>query len=160
MRVIVVGETERSDLQSSAPWKPVLTTWSKSAHKAERFVWTRITGIHHSTVSDHRRLRCSRERSRPGKIRTLRRVEDKDFQISLSNKPWDKPISCGSAGSLSTSADPLPSRSGVLSEEPMKGQRLDQHVNAGLEGSVRAAALELPRGFASTLCARPGSPKP
>jgi NAD(P)-dependent dehydrogenase (short-subunit alcohol dehydrogenase family) len=37
--------------------------------------------------------------------------------------------------------------SGVLSQEPMKGSASISMVNAGLEGFVRAAALELPRGI-------------
>jgi len=35
----------------------------------------------------------------------------------------------------------------VLSQEPMKGSASISMVNAGLEGFVRAAALELPRGI-------------
>src|SRR3954470_11900000 len=36
--------------------------------------------------------------------------------------------------------------SGVLSQEPMRGSSAISLVNAGLEGFVRAAALEAPRG--------------
>ena len=37
--------------------------------------------------------------------------------------------------------------SGVLSQEPMKGSTSISMVNAGIEGFVRAAALELPQGI-------------
>ena len=37
--------------------------------------------------------------------------------------------------------------SGVLSQEPMQGSTSISMVNAGVEGFVRAAALELPRGI-------------
>lgn len=37
--------------------------------------------------------------------------------------------------------------SGVLSRQPMKGSAAISLVNAGLEGFVRAAAIELPRGL-------------
>ena len=37
--------------------------------------------------------------------------------------------------------------SGVLSREPIKGSASISMVNAGLEGFVRAAVLELPRGI-------------
>ena len=37
--------------------------------------------------------------------------------------------------------------SGVLSQEPIKGSASISMVNAGLEGFVRAASLELPRGI-------------
>lgn len=37
--------------------------------------------------------------------------------------------------------------SGVLSQEPMKGSASISMINAALEGFVRAAALELPRGI-------------
>ena len=60
--------------------------------------------------------------------------------------------------------------SGVLSREPMKGSASISMVNAGLEGFVRAAALELPRGIrinvvsppwvTETLIARKMDPSP
>ncbi|HNA84702.1 MAG TPA: short chain dehydrogenase, partial [Nitrospira sp.] len=37
--------------------------------------------------------------------------------------------------------------SGVLSQNPMKGSASISMVNAGLEGFVRAAAIDLPRGL-------------
>ena len=37
--------------------------------------------------------------------------------------------------------------SGVLAQEPMPGSAAISLVNAGLEGFVRAAALEMPRGI-------------
>ena len=37
--------------------------------------------------------------------------------------------------------------SGVLSQEPMEGSAAISLVNAGVEGFVRAAALEMPRGI-------------
>lgn len=37
--------------------------------------------------------------------------------------------------------------SGVLSQEPIKGSASISMVNAGLDGFVRAAAIDLPRGL-------------
>jgi NAD(P)-dependent dehydrogenase (short-subunit alcohol dehydrogenase family) len=45
--------------------------------------------------------------------------------------------------------------SGVLSHTPMKGSRAISLVNAGLEGFVRAAALEAPRGIRVNIVSPP-----
>jgi NAD(P)-dependent dehydrogenase (short-subunit alcohol dehydrogenase family) len=45
--------------------------------------------------------------------------------------------------------------SGVLAAEPMPGSAAISLVNAGLEGFVRAAALELPRGLRVNIVSPP-----
>lgn len=45
--------------------------------------------------------------------------------------------------------------SGVLSQDPIKGSASISMVNAGLEGFVRAAALELPRGIRVNVASPP-----
>ena len=77
----------------------------------------------------------------------LVKLTDTDFQLSLSNKLMGQVnlirlgLPFGNEGASFTLT------SGVLSREPIVGSAAISLVNAGLEGFVRAAALELPRGM-------------
>ncbi len=77
----------------------------------------------------------------------LDKLKDDDFAFSLANKLMGQVniVRCGmdrinDRGSFTLT-------SGVLAGEPMPGSAAISLVNAGLEGFVRAAALELPRGI-------------
>jgi NAD(P)-dependent dehydrogenase (short-subunit alcohol dehydrogenase family) len=81
------------------------------------------------------------------KFGSLDDLTDADYLFSFSNKLMGQVnlvrIGCqfiADGGSFTLT-------SGVLSQEPMKGSASISMVNAGLEGFVRAAALELPRGI-------------
>ena len=74
-------------------------------------------------------------------------LSDDDFQFSLANKLMGQVnlvrIGCyqiRDSGSFTLT-------SGVLARSPMPGSAAISLVNAGLEGFVRAAALEAPRGI-------------
>jgi NAD(P)-dependent dehydrogenase (short-subunit alcohol dehydrogenase family) len=70
-----------------------------------------------------------------------------DYQIGLSNKLMGQ-VNLVRIGRLSINdRGSFTLTSGVLSQEPMKGSASISMVNAGVEGFVRAAALELPRGI-------------
>ena len=78
---------------------------------------------------------------------SLYTLTDEDFQLSLSNKLMGqvnlvraglRHIRDGGSFTLTT---------GVLACEPMPGSTAISLVNAGLEGFVRAAALEMKRGI-------------
>ncbi|HJU05615.1 MAG TPA: short chain dehydrogenase [Nitrospiraceae bacterium] len=81
------------------------------------------------------------------KFADLDRLIDEDFQLSLSNKLMGQVnlVRLGirhvrDRGSFTVT-------SGLLGREPMRGSAAISLVNAGLDGFVRAAALELPRGI-------------
>lgn len=76
----------------------------------------------------------------------LSELTDDDFDVSLSNKLMGQvnlvrrgleAVNENGAFTLTT---------GVLSQEPVEGSAAISLVNAGVEGFVRAAALEMPRG--------------
>ncbi len=75
----------------------------------------------------------------------LEKLKDEDFAFSLANKLM------GQVNIVRYGMDRINDRgsftltSGVLAGEPMPGSAVISLVNAGLEGFVRAAALELPR---------------
>jgi NAD(P)-dependent dehydrogenase (short-subunit alcohol dehydrogenase family) len=80
------------------------------------------------------------------KFGSLAELTDADYLFSFSNKLMGQAnlvrigqqfIADGGSFTLTT---------GVLSREPIKGSASISMVNAGLEGFVRAAALELPHG--------------
>ena len=73
-------------------------------------------------------------------------LTDADLQIGLSNKLMGQ-VNLVRIGRQSINDRGSFTRtSGVLSQEPMKGSASIRMVHAGLEGFVRASALEPPRG--------------
>lgn len=81
------------------------------------------------------------------KFGALETLTDEDFQYSLSNKLMGQVHLVRMAlGSINDQGS-LTLTSGVLAREPMPGSAAISLVNAGLEGFVRAAALEMPRGI-------------
>ena len=74
-------------------------------------------------------------------------LSDEDFQFSLANKLM------GQVNLVRIGLDQIRDggsftlTSGVLARSPMPGSAAISLVNAGLEGFVRAAALEAPRGI-------------
>ncbi len=77
----------------------------------------------------------------------LDKLTDADFQLSLSNKLMGQVNLLRLGLPFANDGASFTLTSGVLSREPMKGSAAISLVNAGLEGFIRAAALELPRGM-------------
>lgn len=80
-------------------------------------------------------------------FRPLLALTDADFALGLTNKLMGQ-VNLVRFG-VETVADggSFTLTSGILSRQPMSGAAAISLVNAGLEGFVRAAALELPRGL-------------
>ncbi|GMV48590.1 short chain dehydrogenase [Nitrospirales bacterium NOB] len=70
-----------------------------------------------------------------------------DYFVGLKNKLMGQANLVRIGKAFVTNHGSFTLTSGVLSREPMKGSASISMVNAGLEGFVRAAALELPRGL-------------
>lgn len=78
---------------------------------------------------------------------SLAELSDEDFQIGLSGKLMGQ-VNLVRVGMKHISDNgSFTLTSGVLSHHPMPGSASISMVNAGLEGFVRAAALEMPRGI-------------
>lgn len=77
----------------------------------------------------------------------LAKLSDADFALGLHNKLMGQVnlVRFGIAAVKDRGSFTL--TSGILSHQPMPGSASISLVNAGLEGFVRAAALELPRGI-------------
>jgi len=81
------------------------------------------------------------------KFAGLDELKDEDYQIGLSNKLMGQANLVRIGRQFINERGSFTLTSGVLSHEPMKGSASISMVNAGIEGFVRAAALELPRGI-------------
>lgn len=76
----------------------------------------------------------------------LRDLTDSDFDTSLSNKLMGQVNLVRAGIDRVRDGGSFTLTSGVLAQQPMPGSAAVSLVNAGIEGFVRAAALELKRG--------------
>jgi NAD(P)-dependent dehydrogenase (short-subunit alcohol dehydrogenase family) len=74
-------------------------------------------------------------------------LTDDDFRFSLGNKLMGQVNVARLAAEYVADGGSITLTSGVLAREPMPGGAAIGMVNAALEGFVRGAALELPRGI-------------
>lgn len=77
----------------------------------------------------------------------LTELSDGDFELSLSNKLMGQVNLVRRGLDAMVDDGVFTLTSGVLSQDPVEGSAAISLVNAGLEGFVRAAALEAPRGI-------------
>ena len=77
----------------------------------------------------------------------LEKLSDEDFAFSLRDKLMGQVNLIRVAKNLLKDGGSITVTSGVLASQPMPGSAAISLVNAGLEGFVRAAALEMPRGI-------------
>lgn len=81
------------------------------------------------------------------KFASLDDLTYEDYFVGLNNKLMGQANVVRIGKSFVTNQGSFTLTSGVLSQEPMKGSASISMVNAGLEGFVRAAAIDLPRGL-------------
>ena len=81
------------------------------------------------------------------KFASIDELTEADYQVGLSNKLMGQVNLVRIGRQFINDRGSFTLTSGVLSQEPMKGSASVSMVNAGLEGFVRAAALELQRGI-------------
>jgi len=81
------------------------------------------------------------------KFASFDELGETDYQLGLSNKLMGQVNLVRIGRPFIADRGSFTLTSGVLSQEPMKGSASISMVNAAIEGFVRAAALELPRGI-------------
>jgi NAD(P)-dependent dehydrogenase (short-subunit alcohol dehydrogenase family) len=145
MRILLIGATGTIGSAVAAALRDRHQLVLASRHKAHE----------HVDISDPESIRALYKRvgrvdavlSAAGQaaFKPLASLTDADFEFSLHNKLMGQvnvvrygTDSVADGGSFTLT-------SGVLAQEPMPGAAAISLVNAGLEGFVRAAALELPR---------------
>ena len=80
-------------------------------------------------------------------FRPLLGLTDADFAVGLTNKLMGQVNLVRFGVEVLADGGSFTLTTGILSRQPMPGSAAVSIVNAGLEGFVRAAALELPRGL-------------
>jgi NAD(P)-dependent dehydrogenase (short-subunit alcohol dehydrogenase family) len=80
-------------------------------------------------------------------FRPLLALSDADFALGLTNKLMGQVNLVRYGVEVLTEGGSFSLTSGILSRQPMPGGAAISMVNSGLEGFVRAAALDLPRGL-------------
>jgi NAD(P)-dependent dehydrogenase (short-subunit alcohol dehydrogenase family) len=79
-------------------------------------------------------------------FRPLLALSDADFALCLTSKLMGQVNLVRFGADLLADGGSFTLTTGILSRQPMPGSAAISAANAGLEGFVRAAALELPRG--------------
>jgi NAD(P)-dependent dehydrogenase (short-subunit alcohol dehydrogenase family) len=82
-----------------------------------------------------------------GVFRPLLALSDADFALCLKNKLMGQVNLVRFGVEVLADGGSFTLTTGILSRQPMPGSAAISIANAGLEGFVRAAALELPRGL-------------
>ncbi|MEJ2283688.1 MAG: short chain dehydrogenase [Desulfobacterales bacterium] len=78
---------------------------------------------------------------------SLDELTDEKFTLALTNKLMGQVNLVRLGRSVINDNGSITLTSGMLSQNPMPGSASISMVNAGLEGFIRAAALEMPRGI-------------
>jgi NAD(P)-dependent dehydrogenase (short-subunit alcohol dehydrogenase family) len=145
MKIIVIGATGTigaAIVRALRPAHDVIEASRKGPHKADIHDARSITNLITSTRPDA--VICA---AGGGAWKPLAELTDADFESSLHDKLM------GQVNVIRAALAHLPERgsvvvtSGVLAQQPMPNSAAISLVNAGLEGFVRAAALEAPRGI-------------
>lgn len=145
-RILLVGATGTIGRAVAAAldvkYEVIAASRSKAAHKLDMADPASIRSLLNSVG----RLDGIISAAGQARFKPLRELQDEDFDFSLRNKLMGQVnlarygldhVNDGGAIVLTT---------GVLATKPMPGSGAISLVNAGVEGFVRAAALELPRG--------------
>jgi NAD(P)-dependent dehydrogenase (short-subunit alcohol dehydrogenase family) len=145
MRILVIGASGtigKAVVDALSPGNEVIRASSKtSPTKVDISNPNSIRGMYHSLGRVDHVVCCAGN----AKFGPLEQLSDDDFRFCLDHKLMGQVNvvrygfeSVNDGGSFTVT-------SGVLSQTPMKGSGAISLVNAGLEGFVRAAALEAPR---------------
>jgi NAD(P)-dependent dehydrogenase (short-subunit alcohol dehydrogenase family) len=113
-------------------------------------------GPHEVDIQDARTLAALFDRERPDAVisaaggaawKPIAELTDADFESSLHDKLMGQVNVIRAALTRVRDSGAIVVTSGVLAQQPMQNSGAVSLVNAGLEGFVRVAALEAPRGI-------------
>ncbi|QXE92232.1 short chain dehydrogenase [Geomonas subterranea] len=147
MRIIVIGATGtigKAVAKQLATEHEVIKVASKSGdHRVDMSSKDSIENMFRE-VGPFDALACAAGVAR---FAPLAELSDEDFQTGLFGKLMGQVNLVRVGMNYINDNGSFTLTSGVLSHQPMPGSASISMVNAGLEGFVRAAALELPRGI-------------
>lgn len=90
-----------------------------------------------------------------GRFAPLSELEEEDFEFTLANKLMGQVNLVRIGSEFINGSGSFTLTSGILAQKPMQGSAAVSLVNAGLEGFVRAAAMELPRMIRANVVSPP-----
>lgn len=147
MRVIVVGATGtigRAVAKVLATQHEIVKVASKSGDLRVDMTDKGSIERLYREVGQFDALICAAGVARFG---SLSELNDDDFQLGLNGKLMGQVNLVRVGIKYINDSGSFTLTSGILSHQPMPGSASISMVNAGVEGFVRAAALEMPRGI-------------
>jgi len=147
MRILVVGASGtigRAVVEALTPGNELIRASSKtSPTKVDISNPNSIRGMYHSLGRVDHVVCCAGN----AKFGPLEQLSDEDFRFCMDHKLMGQVNVVRYGFENVNDGGSFTVTSGVLAQNPMKGSGAISLVNAGLEGFVRAAALEAPRGI-------------
>jgi len=147
MRILVIGASGtigKAVVDALSGGNEVIRASSKtSPTKVDIANANSIRGMYHSLGRVDHVVCCAGN----AKFGPLEQLSDEDFRFCLDHKLMGQVNVVRYGFENVNDGGSFTVTSGVLAQNPMKGSSAISLVNAGLEGFVRAAALEAPRGI-------------
>ena len=147
MRILVIGASGtigKAVVDALSGGNEVIRASSKtSPTKVDIANANSIRGMYHSLGRVDHVVCCAGN----AKFGPLEQLSDDDFRFCLDHKLMGQVNVVRYGFENVNDGGSFTVTSGVLAQKPMKGSGAISLVNAGLEGFVRAAALEAPRGI-------------
>ena len=147
MRILVIGASGtigKAVVDALSGGNEVIRASSKtSPTKVDIANANSIRGMYHSLGRVDHVVCCAGN----AKFGPLEQLSDEDFRFCLDHKLMGQVNVVRYGFENVNDGGSFTVTSGVLAQNPMKGSGAISLVNAGLEGFVRAAALEAPRGI-------------
>lgn len=154
MKIIVIGATGTIGGAIVAALRPrhdVIAASRKGEHRVDILDKASISAL----LDHHRDAEAVISAAGGAAWKPLAELTDADFQRSLADKLMGQVNVIREALSRVRDNGSIVVTSGVLGQSPMVGSAAVSLVNAGLEGFVRAAALEAPRGIRVNIVSPP-----
>ena len=147
MRILVIGASGtigKAVVDALSGGNEVIRASSKtSPTKVDIANANSIRGMYHSLGRVDHVVCCAGN----AKFGPLEQLSDEDFRFCMDHKLMGQVNVVRYGFENVNDGGSFTVTSGVLAQNPMKGSGAISLVNAGLEGFVRAAALEAPRGI-------------
>lgn len=147
MRILIIGATGtigRAVAETLAPRHEVIAASRSQANLKIDLTSTDSIRAAFEAADPVDAVVCAAGQAR---FNPLAKLTDEDFQFCLANKLMGQVNLIRAGLERVRDGGSITVTSGILARKPMPGSAAISLVNAGLEGFVRAAALEAPRGI-------------
>lgn len=147
MRVLLIGATGTIGKAIAAALSPRHEVLLASRHRAALHVDIADPGSLRGLYAKVGKVDAVISAAGEARFKPLDDLSDADFRFCLDNKLMGQVNVVRYGLDAAADAGSITLTGGVLAQQPSRGGSAISLVNAGLEGFVRAAALEAPRGI-------------